>query len=188
MRTAALVVILLLLAALAVSSFREMRDAAEAAAVTAREDADEAERLARDFRTLQTVPVVAAVTADTEREINQRVETARTAAGLSTAAIGDVRPQRQPAGVVGTDYATRSTQIELAGVTLAEVVAFATALENASEGARVRRLQLAAPLDEAAEPAEAAAAVATSADAAAPERWNAELSLTQTIYSPTVPE
>ena len=179
--------LLALAAALAIGWAWERRAAAADAARQAATEADEAERIAADFRAMRDVPVVAAVTQQSPREIADRVAAAMAAAELPDGVLRRVQPSPQPVRVPDTDYVVRTTQIELDGVTLEGVVRFGQALEDASQGMVIRRLRLLTPLTVGeVGPASDAAAAAASAGGDGDERWIVELTLTQTIFSPTV--
>ena len=136
-------------------------------------------------------PVVAAVEAS-PGEIAERIAAARREIGLPEAVLREVQPS--PAVRIGTsDYLQRSTRLDLRGVTLAELAAFVAAVEDESASLVASAVHLTTPrrrVVAAAEPAGPSASngggPAIAADSPDAERWNAELTLTQTIVSPIV--
>ena len=159
---------LLVSAVLAGGAFQSWRsalrrvDAAEADLKTCREIVEDIERL-------RVRPRVAAIEQETSSAMTNRVSQSMQVAALPGDALVRVEPQA-PIRINRTQYRSRSTRIELADVSLEEVVRFADSLSDREQGLRVESLILSEPFSE----------------SGSAELWMAEITLTQTIFSPTI--
>lgn len=136
---------------------------------TAEADLSECRQLIADIERLRQRPRVAALDEETPSAITNRVSQSIRAASLPTTALIRVEPQA-PVRVNRTQYMLRSTRIELSDVSLEQLVRFADALGDVEQGMIVRSLILTEPRSQ----------------ASSPERWMAEITLTQSIFSPTI--
>ena len=173
---------------LAATAFQERQRAASERRSLA-ESVVETQRLAATLRRLEAASTPSAAAAASPDEISNRVQAAQTAAGIDEVALREVQ-NPEPTRVGRTDFVQRATRIELREVTLPQVAAFAIALEDDAAGLVARRLRLTTPRSQSATGG-VRRSTPTPPDGQAvdaDERWNAELTLTQTIRSPTVRE
>lgn len=159
---------LVLLSMYAVLSASGARTAADQLAQAEADLAEVSTKLARIQR-LQRAPSVAALEIESPSEIANRVEAARQSARLPQSALLKEQPLA-PVRIDRSDFELRATRIELAAATLPQIVAFCEALRDESTGTVVRDIMLD-------EPQNASAAVGG-------EKWEAQLVLTQMIFSP----
>lgn len=140
------------------------------------------ERLAAaedDFAELQTklaqmeqwkdAPRVAALEIESPSQITNRISAAREAAVLPQSSLMREQPSA-PQRIGRTDFELRSTTIQLSASTLSQIMAFCDALRDEQSGTLVRDLRLSIPQND--------------ASSAGGEVWEAEMTLTQTIFSP----
>ncbi|MGB0595476.1 MAG: hypothetical protein ACPGLY_02105 [Rubripirellula sp.] len=153
-------------AALGVFSARS----AEQRLVAAEDDLREVRDKLDDIRRWQQAPKVAALRLESPSEIAIRVAAARKTAGIAQSALIREEPT-DPQRIPRTDYEIRVTTIELAATPLPTLLEFCDALQDQEAGTLVRDLRLTAPKN--------------SAIRAGQESWEAELALTQIIFSPT---
>lgn len=126
----------------------------------------ECEKLVNEIKALQSRPGFAAFDVDSARTITARAEEALSKANLPPTSL--IRIEPQPAvRLRDTDYRVRPTRLQLRGVTLKQVVAFAHAMTGEARGTTVRDLRLNA-----------------SGEVEEFDAWTAELVLTQLIFSP----
>jgi len=136
---------------------------------TARQDLESSREMVADITRLRRQPRIAALSEESPGEITERVSQAMQQASLPATALLQVQPQ--PAVRFNrSQYLLRSTQVELREVTLQQIVRFCVSLADASQGMVIRDLNLTEP----------------RSAGVAEERWNAEITLTQTIFSPTI--
>ncbi len=134
------------------------------------EDLQEARSLVADIQRLRQQPRVASLEVEPPSQIAVRVSAALQAAEIPTASL--IRVDPQPAVRQGrSPYQLRATQIELQEVSLEQVIRFAHHLGDERQGMTVRDLFLSEPRTE----------------SASGEVWDAEVTLTQMIFSPTIP-
>lgn len=132
-----------------------------------------------DFAELQTklaqmeqwkdAPRVAALEIESPSQITNRISAARESAGLPQSSLMREQPSA-PQRIGRTDFELRSTTIQLSASTLSQIMAFCDALRDEQSGTLVRDLRLSVPQN--------------GVGAAGGEVWEAEMTLTQTIFSP----
>ncbi len=143
---------------------------AYAAAATARDNRDACKHLAARLQTLRRSPQQASTNVRSASALTQDIETAARSAQITPPQIVQIDPQ--PARRVGnTPYQEQPTRIEFRDLTLPQLLAFATALIDSQASADVAEIRLSAARDE---PAEGQSA----------ERWAAELTVVDRIFSP----
>ena len=126
--------------------------------------------LIEDIHHLRNRPGFAALTVDAPRTITTRAEQAGQRANLSASSL--VRIEPQPAARLGdSPYRLRPTRLELRQVTLEQVIRFAHAMVDDSQGTTLRDLRL---TNSSSEPSAARA-----------DDWKVEVVLTQLIFAPT---
>ena len=163
---AAAFAVLAIYAALSVGQARSAADRLD----EARDGLAEVTAKLRELQRLRDSPKVAALRLESPAEITGRIARAGEVAGLPQSALLKVGPQ-EPRRLQRSDFKVRATEIDLAAHDLPTIIAFCDALRDESTGTRVRDLTLTAP--------------GTDAAGANRELWEAQLVLTQIIYSPT---
>lgn len=136
----------------------------EAAAAIA--DANRSRGLASSIRSLRGKAIVAG--GPEAADLTPRLEAAADAVGLTEGSVIRITPE-QPRRSANADYLERPTQIALRNVTMRQFVTLLHAVSGETPGLSVQSLRLAAPREPSGET----------------ERWTAEATLTQQIYSPT---
>lgn len=135
----------------------------------AQKDLAASREMVADIQRLRHRPRIAALSEESPGEITERVSQAMKSAELPAASLIQVQPQ--PASRINrSQYLLRSTQVEISDATLEQFIRFAMSLGDDRQGMVVRSLDLTEP----------------RSASAAEERWNAEITLTQTIFSPTI--
>ena len=147
----------------------------ESRLVAAKAELNELQSKLADLSRLQAAPQIAALKADAPDEIINRIEAAGRAANLSNESLISQTPQ-QPKRIGRTDFQQRLTTVKLAGVSLVKLAAFCDAAADRSTGTVVRDLILRTP--------DGPATARSDATGGPVELWDAELTLTQTIFSP----
>lgn len=130
----------------------------------------EASRMLAEIHDLQTTPPTAAIHVDADELIIASISAALVAAEIPTDSLQSVSPE-QPTRIAASNYQQRITRFELRSVKMLGIAHLAEYLERDSDGLLVRDLVLT--------PHENANASTVG------ERWDARLTLTQLIYSPT---
>lgn len=120
-------------------------------------------------RTKQT-PRVAALNLEAPDDIVKRISAAMKVAGLPQSAFKN-QSSGTPKRIQKSDFTLRSITINLQASTLLQIVKFCDALRDEKTGSIVRDIVLTIPR--------------TGAGSANQERWDAQLILTQMIFSPT---
>jgi Tfp pilus assembly protein PilE len=162
------VVLVLVSAILAGATFRSWRSAIQRVEA-ADSDLSHSRQIAADIERLRVQPRVAAIDQETSSAITRRVSQSMQASSVPQDALIRVEPQT-PIRINRTQYMSRSTRIELADVSLEQVIQFAHSLGDREQGLVVQSLLLSEPLSE----------------SGSAEVWLAEITLTQTIFSPTI--
>ena len=133
-----------------------------------------------EIRKLQSTPKVAALMLEAPAEIVNRISKARQAAGLPQSSLRSQQPQA-PQRIGRTDFQERITTIKLAPATMEKIIRFCEALQDDQTGTIIRDLKLASP-----QFGENAGVSKTGIPTTnVSEKWEAELILTQMIFSPT---
>lgn len=132
-----------------------------------------------DFAELQTkltqieqwkdAPRVAALEIESPSQITNRISAARESAGLPQSSLLREQPSA-PQRIGRTDFELRSTTIQLSASTISQILTFCDAMRDEQSGTLVRDLRLSVPQ--------------SGAGSAGGEVWEAEMTLTQTIFSP----
>lgn len=122
------------------------------------------------IESLKQAPRVAALDMETPDEIVNRVAAALQSAGLPQSALSD-QVSSDPQRIQRSDFKVRSITINLQPATLLQIVHFCDALRDEDTGTIVRDLTLTEPKNNEA--------------LGGQEKWEAELILTQMIFSPT---
>lgn len=135
----------------------------------ARADLDEVKVKLAEIDRLKTAPRVAALSIESPAEITNRISAARQKAGLPQSSLIREQPQA-PQRIGRTDFELRLTTIQLAPSTLPQILAFCESLRDQQTGSLVRDLRI-TPSQNGAGPA-------------GQETWEAEMILTQMIFSP----
>ena len=148
------------------------RDAAVAMAQyeQSRENLDEYSSLLNRIARLKQRPRVASLAVEPPGALSARVSEALKLANIAPAALLEVEPG-QPVRVEKSEYKIRATSIRLRDVTMVQTIAFCDALRDHETGSKVRDLVMREP--------------DSRREKVRTETWNAEMVLTQTIYSPT---
>lgn len=160
---------LVMLALYALLSVQDARSASSRLQ-QARGDLKEIEEKLVQIQQLKAAPRVAALDLESPDEIVNRVATALQSARLPQSALVDqvsTKPQR----IQRSDFKLRSITIKLQPASLLQIIRFCDALRDEETGTVVRDLTLTEPKNSLASGRE--------------EKWEAELILTQTIFSPT---
>lgn len=134
------------------------------------------ERLVLDIQTLQNRPGVAALVVDSARKITSRAEEALLRAGVDSTSLIRIEPQ-SAVRLRDSDYRVRTTRLQLADMTLEQLLKFTHAMTDASLGTSVRDLDLTAANRRANSDYKSKQELA--------DYWNAQLVLTQLIFSPS---
>lgn len=153
---------------------------ARSAAKAASAQLAEARSMVKDIERLRNRPRIAALYEESPGEIAKRVSQAIRSAEIAPGDLLQVQPLA-PIRVPRSQYVRRSTIIELGNVSLPQLTAFAHELENEQLGTVVDRLSLV-------EPQTPERSTSDRSRQTGKERWNGEVTLTQTIFSPTVQE
>lgn len=132
-------------------------------------DLDEFVSKLAEIDRLKRAPRVAALHLEAPAEITNRIASAREAAGLPQSSLLREQPL-DPQRIQRSDFELRSTTIELAPATLPQILQFCDALRDEETGSVVRDITLSEPQN--------------GANGGAQEKWAAELTLTQMIFSP----
>lgn len=160
---------LIVLGVYALLSVRDARSAYQRLE-QARGDFDEISQKISQIDQLKQAPRVAALDLETPDEIVNRVAAALQTAGLPQSALTD-QTSSDPQRVQQSEFKLRSITIKLQPATLLQIIRFCDALRDEDTGTTVRDLTLTEPK--------------SSANRAGQEKWEAELILTQMIFSPT---
>lgn len=166
--------ILIAMAILGLYAFLSFRSAGSAAKrlAEAQNDLNETTIKLGDVRRLRTAPKVAALQLEAPSEITNRISAAREAAGIPQSSLLSQQPQ-EPQRVGRSDFEQRSTTIKLSSLSMQQILAFCDALRDEQTGTIVRDLTLASPQSRQA-----------AQFAGGSESWEAEMTLTQMIFSP----
>ena len=164
-----IVVALLILGVYAVFSVLDTRSA-QARLSEARIDLAEVVEKLDDIDRLKQAPKVAALELESPEEITNRIAKALSAAGLPASSLSEERPL-DPQRIQRTDFQLRSTTIKLTPTGLPQIIKFCDALHDEDSGAVVRDITLTDPQN--------------GAISGTQEKWEAQLTLTQMIFSPT---
>jgi hypothetical protein len=161
-------VLLGLLVAAVGGSYLRMRSSRLSAA-----DAARSVQLCRELvvriEQLQVGPRRAGLQSRSETELSRKIESAAKAAGLPRNYIVRIDPG-EPRRVADSDYKDQSTDVELRPVTLKQLVAFLDAITS-DTGIQVNFVWLTAPTPE-------------TPTTHATEPWNAQMTLTNLIFTP----
>lgn len=123
-----------------------------------------------DMDRLKEAPKVAALELESPEEITNRIANALAEAGLPASSLSEERPL-DPQRIQRSDFQLRATTIKLTPVALPQIIRFCDALHDAESGAVVRDITLTDPKNGASDGKQ--------------EKWEAEMTLTQMIFSPT---
>ncbi|MFK8115060.1 MAG: hypothetical protein AB8B91_22860 [Rubripirellula sp.] len=136
----------------------------------------------KEIEQLKNVPRVASLNLESPGDIAKRIDSALKAAGLGPELLNQNPDAPQP--IQKTDYQLRSTTIDLAACTMPQIVKFCDALHDVETGSVVRDIILTAPpvVESGRQNA------STRAKRGGQEKWEAQLTLTQMIFSPKSPE
>jgi hypothetical protein len=138
-----------------------------------RRSLSECRTIAQQLKQLATRPRLASVESATSESGAKQINVAIANAGIASTSVRSVSPS--PAmRLGGSDYQQRETTVNLANVSLMQIVVFEQGL-NAGLGVTLSKLALSIP--------ENASSVSTQT-----ELWDASLTLTQIIYSPKSPK
>ena len=161
----------LMLVVLAVYAIFAVLDArsAQSRLASMRGDSAELRGMLSDIQRLRTAPKVAALRMQSPAEIANRVASAMQSAGLPESSLMKEEPLA-PQRIQRSDFELRSTTIDLAPATLAQIMALCEALRDPETGTMVRDVTLREPN--------------SGANGAGKEKWEASLVLTQMIFSP----
>lgn len=151
----------------AVATFTMMRSRADRFS-RAEHSVARCQKLIDQIAKLKAAPRLAALEADSSTGLSERIESSRSAVGIPQASL--VRIEHQPAVRLGrSQYRVTPTRIELTNITLNELVRMADALADESNGLTVRDLEFSRG----------------NRQQSPVERWDAEFTLTQLVFSPT---
>ncbi|TWT52717.1 hypothetical protein Pla22_03430 [Rubripirellula amarantea] len=139
---------------------------------TAQSDLVETKEKLRDVERLKTAPKVAALQLEAPAEITNRISAAREVAGLPQSSLLRQEPQ-EPQRIGRSDFEQRSTTITLSALTMKQIIEFCDALRDEQTGTIVRDLTLSN-----------AQTRQSKQNNGGPEKWEAEMTLTQMIFSP----
>jgi hypothetical protein len=162
-------VLLLGLLCLVIASTWQL-EARRTRAQSAAADLAECHRLAAHIARLRAQPHQAGLTERSARELAQQIEQAAQQAGVAPADVIRINP-RGARRISNSVYKQQSTDVAINSVTMKELITFLSALTSKSKGLQISSLRLLAE----AEPA-------LQADS---EEWDAEVTLTFLIFSPT---
>lgn len=126
-------------------------------------------RMIAEIERMREQPRIASLEVEPPSRIAEQVSAAVDAGGLPPESLIRVEPQA-PVRVGRSQYQVRATTVELEDATLEQIVRLAHHLSDAQEGLTVRDLVLSEPRTS--DPSQ--------------ERWRAEVTLTQMIFSPTI--
>lgn len=165
------VLIALALGILAVYALLSLLDAraAQTRFVQARGDLAEVQRKLADIDRLKRAPKVAALQLESPAEITNRIAAALKLAGLSKSNLLKEEPA-DPQRIQRSDFDQRITTINLTPATVPQILKFCDALRDEETGTVVRDITLTEPPN--------------GTNGGEEEKWEAELVLTQMIYSP----
>ena len=135
----------------------------------ARADLGEVQQMLADIERLKYAPKVAALQLESPAEITNRIALALRAAGLSKSNLLKEEPL-DPQRIQRTDFDLRTTTIDLTPTTLPKIIKFCDALRDEETGTIVRDITLTEPQ--------------SGENGGNQENWEAELVLTQMIFSP----
>ena len=127
---------------------------------------------ARNIRDLNQRPRLASTGPDLPEQTLRRVSQSMQNAGIAPSALVSVSPS-EPIRIAGSQYQRRSTELTLRRITLSQLADLADLITVDEDGSVLRDVVL----TESTEPAENAGIKR--------EEWDARLTLTQLIYSPT---
>ena len=173
-----IVVALSVLGVYALLSVRDARSA-QLRLQQARGDLTEIKQKLGQIDQLRQAPRVAALDLETPDEIVNRVAAALQSAGLPQSALSD-QTSSEPQRVQRSDFKLRLITINLSPATLPQIVRFCDALRDEETGTTVRDLTLTEPRG-----GSGTASGRSGAAYTGQEKWEAELTLTQMIFSPT---
>lgn len=159
-----------LLLASVIWGYCSMRASKERLALAAEQE-QKSRGIAKEIQQLRDRPGFAALNVDSPHTITMRAEAARQQAAFPAAAVLRIQPQ----GAVqlrDSPYRMRPTRLELRGVTLKQVIQFAHAMIDESQGTTIRDLRLTLGNRSGNE-------LENSLD-----YWTAEMVLTQLIFAP----
>ena len=159
---------ILVLAAYAVFGIWDVA-AANQRLTAAEEDFAEVKAKLSQMEQWKDAPRVAALEIESPSQITNRISAARQAAGLPQSSLMREQPSA-PQRIGRTDFELRSTTIELSASTLTQILKFCDSLRDEQSGTLVRDLRLSTPQG--------------GAGSGSGELWGAEMTLTQTIFSP----
>lgn len=135
---------------------------------TEQEDANTCRELAAEISALRELPQFAVLEAESVETIFGHIEQAADSASLGSALVR-IQPST-PSYVGDSAYRIRPIRMELQAVTMEQIVRFAHQLVDENRGMTVRDLEF--------------WQVRGDRQSAPEESWNAELTLTQLIFSP----
>ena len=161
-------VALMILSVYAILAVLQAR-AARTRLIAARGDLAEVNQKLKAIKRFKQAPRVASLELEPPAEIPNRIAAALQAAGLEPSMLLKEQPL-DPRRIQRSDFELRSTTIELAPVTLTQIVKFCESLRNEQTGSVIRDLTLPEPQN--------------GASGDAREKWAAQLILTQMIFSP----
>lgn len=121
---------------------------------------------------LRQQPSRAGLSARSSGELLRRIEQAAQSARIPQQSLSRIDPERARR-VAETTYKQQSTQLELQGVSLEQLTTLLHALSSGEDAMQVSRLRFGAPR--------------RASSGATAESWDAEVTLTYLIYSPTTP-
>ncbi|MEM8734782.1 MAG: hypothetical protein AAGG44_11195 [Planctomycetota bacterium] len=138
----------------------------------------ECKKVVREIAQLKTRPRLAASNLGSSQDTSQRIASAMEAAGIRSNSLQSMSPS--PVARIGlSDYRERITRLEFRGVMLSKLVAFEGQLKDGS-GLTVSEFAIYAP--------NRAELQKLDLASKGSEFWNARLTLTELIYSPTSPQ
>jgi len=146
--------------------------AASHALQSSRSEIEECRNIADDIRRLRSQPRIASQQIESPQRMLQRISASIGVASIPPQALLSVSPT-EPIRIGSTHYRQRATQLILDGVTLRMLAEFSSSLEKGGNGLYLRDLILTRSDSD---------GVNASKDE---ETWDARLTLTQLIYSPT---
>ncbi|MFN3193450.1 MAG: hypothetical protein ACE361_23260 [Aureliella sp.] len=168
-----LLVTSLLVIALAAYQYAQQRGAMS----EAQANLDECEQVVEEIARLQKRPRLATSNLGSSQDTSQRIAAAIEAAGIPSKSLQSMSPS--PEARLGvSDYRERTTRLDFRGVALAKLHAFESQLRKGS-GLTVSELTISVP-----NRADLREVGGASKEL---EFWNAQLTLTELIYSPTSP-
>ena len=163
---------LALLVVIAYLGVADARSAADRLKIT-QGDLVEVDAKLSEIERYQTAPRVAALDIESPDQIVNRITAALKTAGLPENALLDQTPT-EPSRIDRTDFKLRSITIKLKPATLRQILSVCDALRDEETGTVVRDLLLTEPK--------------SNAGRGNRENWDATLTLTQMIFSPTSDE